>query len=93
MARRLGMPDLVGLLLAGMALGPHALGWLRPDIPIVNLLSEVGVVFLLFSAGLELDLGELRRLRQRSVNFGLLTLVIPVLVGVGIGLALSLIHI
>ena len=38
-------------------------------------------------AGLELDLGELRRLRGRSISFGLFTLVIPVLVGVAIGLA------
>lgn len=87
LARRLHMPDLVGLLLAGIALGPFGLGWLHRESPVLELLSQVGIVFLLFSAGLELDLGELRRLRRRSLIFGSLTLLIPVVVGVAIGLA------
>ena len=63
--RRMRLPDLVGLLVAGVLVGPHALGWLTPDSPTVALLSDVGVVYLLFIAGLEIDLAELQRIRQR----------------------------
>ena len=79
--RRLGLPDLVGLLLAGVLLGPHALGWLQEDSPTVRLLADVGVIYLLFIAGLEIDLAQFQRIRARSLRFGLLTFSLPMLGG------------
>lgn len=87
MVRRLGLPDLVGLLLAGLLVGPHGLGWLDSRMETVQLLSDVGVVYLLFIAGLEIDLGEFQRIRQRSFRFGLLTFTLPMAAGALLGLA------
>ena len=82
----LGMPDLVGLLVAGVLIGPHGLQWLNPSQPTVQLLSDGGVIYLLFLAGLEIDLAEFARIRQRSLRFGLLTFSLPMLGGLLLGL-------
>ncbi|MBE9173609.1 cation:proton antiporter [Cyanobium sp. LEGE 06143] len=79
LARWLRLPDLVGLLAAGVLIGPHALGWLQTEGPTVGLLSDIGVIYLLFIAGLEIDLAEFARIRQRSFQFGLLTFSLPLL--------------
>ena len=86
LVRRLGLPDLVGLLAAGVLMGPHALGWLSAKSETVTLLSDVGVIYLLFIAGLEIDLAEFARIRQRSFRFGLLTFGLPMLGGLVLGL-------
>lgn len=77
LVRRLGLPDLVGLLLAGVLIGPHALGWIGDSNGTVRLLADVGVIYLLFIAGLEIDLAQFQRIRQRSFRFGLLTFSLP----------------
>lgn len=79
--RRLGLPDLVGLLLAGVLIGPHALGWLQESSPTVRLLADVGVIYLLFIAGLEIDLAQFQRIRARSLRFGVLTFSLPMVAG------------
>ncbi|MCP9886378.1 cation:proton antiporter [Cyanobium sp. ATX 6A2] len=84
--RRLGLPDLVGLLAAGVLIGPHGLGWLSAEGEVVRLFSDLGVVYLLFIAGLEIDLAEFARIRQRSFRFGLLTFLLPLLTGLLLGL-------
>jgi Kef-type K+ transport system membrane component KefB/nucleotide-binding universal stress UspA family protein len=90
--RRLKLPDLVGLLLAGVLIGPHGLGWLQGESETIRLLSDVGVIYLLFIAGLEIDLVEFARIRQRSFRFGLLTFSLPMaggmLLGLGFGYSL-----
>jgi Kef-type K+ transport system membrane component KefB/nucleotide-binding universal stress UspA family protein len=84
--RRLGLPDLVGLLAAGVLIGPHALNWVSGSSEIVRLFSDLGVIYLLFIAGLEIDLVEFARIRQRSLSFGLLTFTLPLAVGLLLGL-------
>jgi Kef-type K+ transport system membrane component KefB len=86
LVRRLRLPDLVGLLVAGVVIGPFGLGWLNPEQPTVQLLSDVGVIYLLFIAGLEIDLAEFTRIRQRSFRFGLLTFALPMAGGLVLGL-------
>jgi Kef-type K+ transport system membrane component KefB/nucleotide-binding universal stress UspA family protein len=92
LVRRLRLPDLVGLLVAGVVIGPFGLGWLNPEQPTVQLLSDVGVIYLLFIAGLEIDLAKFARIRQRSFRFGLLTFALPMagglLLGLGFGYSL-----
>jgi len=92
LVRRLRLPDLVGLLLAGVLIGPHGLGWLKSESETIRLLSDVGVIYLLFIAGLEIDLVEFARIRQRSFRFGLLTFSLPMaggmLLGLGFGYSL-----
>ncbi|MBM5823131.1 MAG: cation:proton antiporter [Cyanobacteria bacterium K_Offshore_surface_m2_011] len=87
LVRPLRLPDLVGLLAAGVVIGPHGLAWLASGNETVRLLSDVGVIYLLFIAGLEIDLGEFRRIRARSFRFGLLTFTLPMLAGTVLGFA------
>ncbi|MFN5491987.1 MAG: cation:proton antiporter [Burkholderiales bacterium] len=67
-ARALKLPPLVGYLVVGLLLGPHALA-LAPDTDVTRWLAESGVVFLMFSIGLEFSLPKLRAMR--SLVFGL----------------------
>ena len=84
--RRVGLPDLVGLLVAGIFVGPHALGWVDSGSETVRLLSDLGAVYLLFTMGLEIDLEEFNRVKRRSFIYGLLILLIGIGTGVTIGL-------
>ena len=84
--RRLGLPDLVGLLAAGVLVGPHALNWVDSSSETVRLLSDLGAVYLLFTMGLEIDLEEFNLVKRRSFIYGLLILLIGVGTGVSIGL-------
>lgn len=61
--RRLKVPSIAGLIVAGMIIGPQILG-IVPDVHRVEALAEVGVVLLLFGIGLELSLDRLRRMWQ-----------------------------
>lgn len=63
LASALRIPPLVGLLLAGMAIGPSGLGWVA-DIEAVEAFAEIGVALLLFTIGLELSLAKLKELRR-----------------------------
>ncbi|WP_404783712.1 cation:proton antiporter [Altericista sp. CCNU0014] len=82
---RLRLPGLIGLLIAGVVLGQSGLRLLSHDSETVKLLSEVGKVYLMFVAGLEIDLEQFRKTRNRSIGFGLLTFLVPLLTGIAIG--------
>jgi Kef-type K+ transport system membrane component KefB len=88
--RRVGLPDLVGLLAAGILVGPHALGWVDSGSETVRLMSDLGAVYLLFTMGLEIDLEEFNRVKRRSFIYGLLILLIGIGTGVTIGLLAGL---
>ena len=66
--RTLKLPPLLGYLIVGVAIGPYSLGWIR-DTEEVRALAEIGVVFLMFSIGLEFSLPKL--LTMRRIVFGL----------------------
>jgi Kef-type K+ transport system membrane component KefB len=75
------------LLLFGVILGPHVLGFFGEDRPIANFFAELGKLLLMFSAGLEIDVGLFRRVQSRSIGFGLITTSVPLLLGTVVGLA------
>ena len=83
--RRLRLPDLVGLLAAGVLIGPHVLHWIDAKSETITLLSDIGAIYLLFTVGLEIDLEEFNRVKRRSVTFGALIFVLGVGTGFGIG--------
>ena len=62
-SHRLRLAPVVGLLLTGVLIGPSGLGWFG-DSAAVGVFAEIGVVFLLFSVGLEFSLGRLREIRR-----------------------------
>jgi len=68
-ARVLRLPTLLGYLVTGIAIGPYALGWI-PDSPEERYLAEFGVVFLMFSIGLEFSLPRLMTMRLTVFGFG-----------------------
>jgi Kef-type K+ transport system membrane component KefB/mannitol/fructose-specific phosphotransferase system IIA component (Ntr-type) len=70
------IPGVIGVLIAGAILGPNALGVLERDQAIV-LLGTMGLIYIMFSAGLEIDLAVLKRSRVESIGFGLMTFAIP----------------
>ncbi|WP_448561826.1 cation:proton antiporter domain-containing protein [Trichothermofontia sp.] len=87
---RFRLPGLVGLLFAGMILGPDGLKLLDPSSDVMKLLSDIGKIYLMFVAGMEIDLVEFRKTRQRSLSFGLATFLIPLLGGTLVGQAFGM---
>lgn len=75
------LPGMVGLLGAGALLGPNALGVLARDQSFV-LFGTVGLLYIMFTAALEIDMAVLKRYRLHSLVFGLLTFAIPMALGV-----------
>jgi Kef-type K+ transport system membrane component KefB len=84
LCRRLRIPPAVGLLLAGVALGPSGLHTLPKAAPVAEFFAEIGVLLLMFFAGLEIDLSQFRRTGVRSLGFGFLTFSIPLVIGAGV---------
>jgi Kef-type K+ transport system membrane component KefB len=82
---RIRIPPGVGLLLAGVALGPSGLGTLPNAAPVAEFFAEIGKLLLMFFVGLEIDLSQFRRTGRRSLAFGILTFSIPLAIGVGVG--------
>lgn len=80
LTKRYNMPQVVGALVAGLLLGPSFLGILQPT-EFLSCVSELGVIVLMFSAGLETDLQELKRSGKASFVIALIGVVIPLLGG------------
>ncbi len=83
-ARRLHLPEIVGLIVAGMVVGPYGFGILERD-QTIDLLGTVGLLFIMFLAGLEIDLNQVRRNKSHTLVFGLLTFAIPLGLGTAMG--------
>ncbi|MEA5448964.1 cation:proton antiporter [Leptolyngbya sp. CCNP1308] len=83
---RFRLPGLIGLLMAGVLFGSSGLGWLSADTDIMKLFSEIGKIYLMFVAGLEIDMALFEKTRDRSLSFGALTFAIPMLGGIAVGL-------
>src|SRR5262245_42642637 len=69
LARRLGLPTILGYVTVGLLLGPHAFG-LFPESDATHLLGELGVVFLLFTLGLEFSWPRMVALRREVFGLG-----------------------
>ncbi|MBK1440404.1 cation:proton antiporter [Parapedobacter sp. ISTM3] len=78
--RWIKVPGIIGLILSGVAIGPHGLNLLEKN-SAVDLFSTIGLLYIMFIAGLELDMNEFRKTRHKSVLFGLFTFAIPIAIG------------
>lgn len=78
---RLKIPHLIGLILAGVVIGPYGLNVLDRDSSFA-IFGQVGLLYLMFLAGLEIDMFHLRINLKRGFWFGIMTLLIPLLAGV-----------
>jgi Kef-type K+ transport system membrane component KefB len=81
-AQRLRLPAVVGQIVAGVAVGQHALGWLKISEPL-TVLSELGAILLLFTVGLETKLVDLRKVGSTALRVGVLGVIVPFLLGAG----------
>lgn len=70
----------MGLIVSGMIVGTHGLGWLSRT-GIIDLLATVGLLYILFLAAIEIDLNDFRQYRRKSLLFGILTFSIPFVSG------------
>lgn len=101
LAARVGMPAIVGELLAGVLLGPSLLGHLFPqaarlllpteagDMHLIDAVGQFGVLLLVGITGTHLDLGMLRSKRRTAVVVSLCGLLLPLLGGAGLGLLMT----
>ncbi|MEM8504442.1 MAG: cation:proton antiporter [Cyanobacteria bacterium P01_D01_bin.1] len=83
---RFKLPGLIGLIAAGVLFGGSGLGWLDATDDTMKLFSDIGKIYLMFVAGLEIDLILFQKTRSRSMGFGVLTFAIPLLGGIAVGL-------
>ena len=86
--RSLRLPPLLGYLIVGVAIGPHALGWITTSDE-VSTLAEIGVVFLMFSIGLEFSLSRLMTMRRIVFGLGAAQVLITLLLVLGVALAIG----
>jgi Kef-type K+ transport system membrane component KefB len=86
--RRVGQPAIVGEILAGVLIGPSVLGLVKPD-EVLQVFSELGVVFLLFVVGLESRLSDMRAVGGTALRVGVLGVIAPFLIGFGFGEAIG----
>lgn len=77
---RFKIPHIIGLIVAGVAIGPHGLNVLARDMSF-ELFGQVGILYIMFLAGIEIDMFHLKRNLKRGLVFGLLTFLIPMIVG------------
>lgn len=85
--QKLKIPGLVGTILAGTIVGPSVLGLLERDDTII-LLGTVGLLYLMFMAGLSIDLNKFEKNRNKSLAFGLISFFIPQLAAIPVGIYL-----
>ncbi len=90
LSKKIGQPAVFGELLVGIILGPALLGWLTIDPQdggMLKALAEIGVILLMFLAGLETDVNEFRKSASSSTMVAFGGVILPFIAGFGVGLA------
>lgn len=77
---RLRIPYVIGLIIAGVAVGPYGLNILARDMSF-EIFGQVGILYLMFLAGIEIDMYHLRKNMRKGLTFGLFTFIIPLILG------------
>ncbi len=85
-ANRCGLPAVIGELLAGIVIGPAMLNWVQPS-GLIKSFSDIGVVLLMFLAGLESDLAILEKLWKPSFLVATFGMVVPIVIAYLTGIA------
>ena len=82
--RKIHVPSIVGFILAGIVIGPSVLG-VAGQTPIIKILGSLGMLYIMFQSGSEIDINDFKQYKYRSLFFGLCTFFIPF----GLGLITS----
>lgn len=83
---RLRQPAVVGEILAGVIIGPSILGWVQPS-EMISTVAEIGVIFLLFTVGLETKPQDIFRVGKKAVLVGTAGVIVPFIAGYLIAMA------
>ena len=78
--RKINIPGIIGLIISGVVIGPEGFNILAKN-SAIDLFSTIGLLYIMFIAGLELDLNEFKLNRNKSVAFGFFTFIIPLSIG------------
>ncbi|MDE6380927.1 MAG: cation:proton antiporter [Muribaculaceae bacterium] len=78
--RRLRIPDVVGLILAGVAVGPYGFNLLERDASF-QIFGQVGILYLMFLAAVEIDMYHFKKNLKQGLVFGLITFIVPSALG------------
>ena len=81
---KIRIPPLLGLIIAGAVIGPHGFNLVLRDSSII-LSGTAGLLYIMFLAGLEIDMGDFKRNSLRSLTFGLYTFCVPMALGIVAG--------
>ena len=68
--RKIHVPSIVGFILAGIVIGPSVLN-LVGESPAINILGSLGMLFIMFQSGSEIDINDFKQYKYRSLFFGL----------------------
>lgn len=78
--RKLNIPGIIGLIISGVIIGPYGLNILEKN-SAIDLFSTIGLLYIMFIAGLELDMNEFKSNRNKSLLFGFFTFILPLSIG------------
>jgi Kef-type K+ transport system membrane component KefB len=78
--RKFRIPGIIGLILSGIIIGPNGLNIIEKS-HAIDLFATIGILFLMFTAGLDLNQQQFRQTKYKSLLFGLLTYIIPFATG------------
>ena len=78
--KRFRIPGIIGLIIAGVVIGPNTLHIIEKSTSF-ELFSKTGLLYIMFLAGLEIDMQEYKKNRSKSLVFGALTFFIPIIIG------------
>lgn len=78
--RKIHIPSIVGFILSGILLGPSILGWVDNSAAI-SMIGKLGLLYIMFQAGIEIDLNEFYHLRGKALLFGFISFIFPFVLG------------
>lgn len=82
-SKRIRVPSIILIIVAGTIIGPYGLNIISIDNSL-KLLADIGIVFIMFLAGIELDINQIKINKKQSIVFGILAFAIPFIIGFGI---------
>jgi Kef-type K+ transport system membrane component KefB len=77
---RFKVPGIIGLIISGIIIGPNGFFFIQKN-SAVDLFSTIGLLYIMFIAGLELDLNDFQKNKNKSIVFGIFTFIIPIAIG------------
>jgi len=74
--KKIKVPEIIGLILAGVLVGPHGFNLLSEDLEF-SIFGTIGLLYLMFLAGLEIDVKDFKKNKEKSITFGMLAFILP----------------